>query len=63
MQEKYSPGHYVLLVCCPLQQGVAAKLTQFVYDWDAEIIDYDQYIDTSKNSFYCRMVLYGCMLL
>lgn len=54
-QEKYSPGHYVLLVCCPLQQGVAAKLTQFVYDWDAEIIDYDQYIDTSKNSFYCRM--------
>lgn len=48
-------GNYILLVTCTLQQGIAAKLTQFVYDIDMKIIDYDQYIDVSNSIFYCRM--------
>jgi len=48
-------GNAVLLASCPLQKGIAAKLTQFVYDLGAEIVDYDQYVDTVQNGFYCRM--------
>lgn len=47
--------HAILLASCPLQKGVAASLTQFVYDLEAEIVDYDQYVDTAKNHFYCRI--------
>lgn len=48
-------GNYVLLASCPLEQGIAARLTQFVYDMDSQLIDYDQYIDMASNYFYVRM--------
>ncbi|NOY85141.1 MAG: formyltetrahydrofolate deformylase [Nitrospirae bacterium] len=48
-------AHAVLRASCILQKGIAAKLTQFVYDAGAEIIDYDHYVDIEKNYFYCRM--------
>jgi formyltetrahydrofolate deformylase len=54
MVQKHS-GHYVLLASCPFQKGIAAKLTQFVYDLGSEIVDYDQYADIADNHFYCRM--------
>ncbi len=45
----------ILRASCFLQKGIAAKLTQFVYGLGAEVIDYDQYVDTEKSYFYCRM--------
>ena len=55
MHTDNTSGHYILLASCPLQKGVAAKLTQFVYDSGSEIVDYDQYIDVPDQHFYCRM--------
>ena len=54
MEHKNS-GNYVLLGSCPLEQGIAARLTQFVYDLDSQLVDYDQYIDMASNYFYVRM--------
>jgi formyltetrahydrofolate deformylase len=54
MEHKNS-GNYVLLASCPLEQGIAARLTQFVYDMDSQLVDYDQYIDMESNYFYVRM--------
>lgn len=55
MPENKQSGRYVIQVICSLQQGVAAKLTQFVYDSESIIIDYDQYIDVQNKLFFCRM--------
>ena len=38
----------ILLVDWPLQAGIAAKLTQFVYANNGEIVDFDQYVDTEQ---------------
>ena len=54
MQHEHS-GNYVLLASCPLEQGIAAQLTQFVYDMDSQLVDYDKYIDMASNYFYVRM--------
>ena len=55
MVEMNDIGRYVLLASCPLQKGIAARLTQFVYDMGSEIIDYDQYVDIANHHFFCRM--------
>lgn len=43
------------LVACPLQRGVAAKMTKFVYDLGAEIIEHRQYVDTDSDRFFARL--------
>ena len=45
----------IALVSCPLQQGVAAKMTQFVYELGAEIIEHRQYVDTGQNHLFARL--------
>ena len=55
MVEMNDIGRYVLLASCPLQKGIAARLTQFVYDMGSEIVDYDQYVDIANHYFFCRM--------
>lgn len=40
----------IALIGCPLQRGVAAEMTNFVYDLGAEIIEHRQYVDTERNS-------------
>jgi len=43
------------LVACPLQKGVAAAITQFVYQRGGTIKDYDQYVNTDSRRFFARM--------
>jgi len=45
----------IALVSCPLQRGVAAKMTQFVYDLGADIIEHRQYVDTEQNHLFARL--------
>lgn len=45
----------IALVACPLQRGVAAKMTQFVYDLGADIIEHRQYVDTDQNNLFARL--------
>lgn len=45
----------IALVSCPLQRGVAAKMTQFVYDLGADIIEHRQYVDTDTNHLFARL--------
>ena len=46
-----------LVVSGPLQAGVAAALTQFVYRHGGTIVDFDQYVDieTEPRLFFARM--------
>ncbi len=39
----------ILLVDGPLQAGIAAALTQFVYQYNGQILDFDQYVDTESE--------------
>ena len=47
----------ILVVSGPLQAGVAAALTQFVYAHNGNILDFDQYVDveTEPRMFFARM--------
>ncbi len=45
----------IALVSCPLQRGVAAKMTQFVYELGADIIEHRQYVDTEQNHLFARL--------
>ena len=47
----------ILVVSGPLQAGVAAALTQFVYQNKGNILDFDQYVDveTEPRLFFARM--------
>lgn len=46
---------FIALVSCPLRRGVAAKMTQFVYDLGADIIEHRQYVDTVQNNLFARL--------
>ena len=56
-QDSSIDGHesVIALVSCPLQRGVAAKMTQFVYDLGTEIIEHRQYVDTDQNQLFARL--------
>jgi formyltetrahydrofolate deformylase len=45
----------IALVSCPLQRGVAAKMTHFVYDLGSDIIEHRQYVDTERNHLFARL--------
>ena len=45
----------IALVACPLQRGVAAKMTQFVYELGADIIEHRQYVDTDQENLFARL--------
>lgn len=47
----------IILASGPLQAGIAASLTQFVYRYNGDILDYDQYIDTEAEpkQFFARL--------
>lgn len=47
----------ILVVSGPLQAGVAAALTQYVYQNKGNILDFDQYVDveTEPRLFFARM--------
>lgn len=43
------------LVSCPLKKGVAARMTQFVYDLGVDIIEHRQYVDSDNNKLFVRL--------
>lgn len=45
----------IALVSCPLQRGVAAHMTQFVYELGTDIIEHRQYVDTDQNYLFARL--------
>lgn len=45
----------IALVSCPLRRGVAAKMTQFVYELGTDIIEHRQYVDTDRNHLFARL--------
>jgi formyltetrahydrofolate deformylase len=45
----------IALVSCPLQRGVAAKMTEFVYELGTDIIEHRQYVDTEQNHLFARL--------
>mgnify|MGYP001825579749 FL=1 len=45
----------IALVACPLRRGVAAKMTQFVYELGADIIEHRQYVDTDQENLFARL--------
>lgn len=50
-----SQNSVIALVSCPLQRGVAAKMTQFVYELGTDIIEHRQYVDTNQNHLFARL--------
>ena len=48
-------GSVIVLVSCPLQRGVAASMTQFVYELGTDIIEHRQYVDTDQNHLFARL--------
>jgi formyltetrahydrofolate deformylase len=50
-----SQNSVIALVSCPLQRGVAAKMTQFVYELGTDIIEHRQYVDADQNHLFARL--------
>ena len=50
-----SQNSVIALVSCPLQRGVAAHMTQFVYELGTDIIEHRQYVDTDQNHLFARL--------
>jgi len=49
------PRSVILLLRCPLRLGLAANLTQFVYNNSGLIQYHDQYVDGESNHYYTRL--------
>ena len=45
----------IALVSCPLKRGVAASMTQFVYELGTDIIEHRQYVDKDQNHLFARL--------
>ena len=49
------PRSVTLLLHCPLRLGLAAGLTQFIYNHEGRILYHEQYVDTESNHYYTRL--------
>lgn len=45
----------VLLINCPDQKGIVAKVAQFLYEFNANILHADEHIDNEVNLFFLRV--------
>ena len=45
----------ILLISCPDQKGITARITSFVYEHGGNIEHADQHIDTQTNTFFMRI--------
>ena len=50
-----SQNSVIALVSCPLQRGVSARMTQFVYELGTDIIEHRQYVDPDQNHLFTRL--------
>ncbi len=51
------PATIILLLDCPDQKGLVARITSFFYERDFNILHCQQYTDTRENHFFMRMKL------
>ncbi len=51
-----SDNHYILVLSCDDKPGIVAAVTQFLFENGANILDAQQYDDTSSNRFFMRVV-------
>lgn len=51
------PESIILLLDCPDQKGLVARITSFFYERDFNILHCQQYTDTRENHFFMRMKL------
>jgi len=49
------PGTFIGLISCPLQRGVSARMTQYVYDLGSDIVEHRQYVDIDRKHFFARL--------
>ena len=49
------PRSVVLLLQCPLRQGLAASLTEFVYAHGGRILYHDQFVDPEDQQYFTRL--------
>jgi len=45
----------ILLIYCPDSPGIVAKVTDFLYQYQGNILHLDQHVDTQKNVFFMRV--------
>ncbi len=50
-----SQNRAILLACCPDQKGLVAKLSQFIYEHQGNIVDSDQHTDHEAGVFATRI--------
>src|SRR3989338_6210182 len=48
-------GNAILLISCPDQKGIVAKLSNFIYENNGNIIHSDQHSDPEKGTFFIRI--------
>lgn len=56
-KDKTWPDNAVILCSCPLARRIASEITDFLYNHDGRIVDYDQYVDMELDSprFFARV--------
>ncbi|HKB70121.1 MAG TPA: formyltetrahydrofolate deformylase, partial [Thermoanaerobaculia bacterium] len=45
----------ILLLQCPLRRGLAARLTELVYDHGGRILYHDQFVDPEDQQYFTRL--------
>ena len=53
MQEETITG--TLLLSCPDQRGLVARIAQFIFAHGGNIIDLDEHVDTNEGLFFLRV--------
>lgn len=48
-------NHAILLISCPDQRGITARITNFLYENQGNIVHADQHIDEQSNTFFMRI--------
>jgi len=48
-------SHAILLISSPDQRGITAKVTEFIYTNNGNIVNADQHIDEQSNTFFMRI--------
>ena len=56
-KENEWPNNAVILCSCPLARRIASEITDFLYNHNGHIVDYDQYVDLDLDTprFFARI--------
>jgi len=48
-------NHAILLISCPDRKGITAAVTNFIFQYNGNIVSADQHIDEQSNTFFMRI--------